>query len=172
MRRPPLVVVIVAVLIIALGETAGAVMSQLRTSTERYVRARIAADPAAHGLAGTVEYDEEVVAQTVFRTEAGLSFFHTHAEGMGPVVLLAGTVVATVVPGRRLRAGLQGLLALGALFPLGYLVYAAAVPELGRDAGVELAERWALIPLGSAAIAGLLGLLLALVLGGRSPEAR
>jgi hypothetical protein len=32
------------------------------------------------------------------------------------------------------------------------------VPELGRDAGVALAERFVLIPLGSAALLALLGL--------------
>ena len=52
----------------------------------------------------------------------------------------------------------------GALFPLGYLVYGAAVLEAGRDAGIELAERWVLTPLGSAAILGLVGLVLALVI--------
>jgi len=36
------------------------------------------------------------------------------------------------------------------------------VLELGRDAGIELAERWILAPLGIAAIAGLAGLWLAL----------
>jgi len=156
--RPPLVVVFVAILVIALGETAGAVMSQLRPQTERYTRARIAANAPAHGLAGSAEYDEEVIAQAVFTVEAGLSFFHTHAEGLGPIVLLAGTLVATLVPGRRARGALQAMLALGALFPLGFLVYAAAVPEAGRDAGVALAERWALTPLGSVVIVALLAL--------------
>ena len=60
--------------------------------------------------------------------------------------------------GRRARAALYLLLTAGALFPLGYLAYALAVLELGRDAGIELAERWVLTPLGVAAIVGLLGL--------------
>ena len=50
------------------------------------------------------------------------------------------------------------------MFPLGYLVYGVAVLEAGRDAGIELAERWVLTPLGSAAILGLIGLTLVLVL--------
>ena len=41
------------------------------------------------------------------------------------------------------------------LFPLGYLVYAFAVLERGRDGGVELAERWVLTPLGGLVIVGL-----------------
>ena len=50
----------------------------------------------------------------------------------------------------------------GVLFPLGYLGYAAAVLNLGRDDGVAFAERFMLTPLGSAAILGVLGLLVAL----------
>ena len=70
--------------------------------------------------------------------------------------------MAAIVPGRRVRTVLYGLLTLGGLFPLGYLVYGAAVLEMGRDAGIELAERWILTPLGVSAIAGLVGLWLAL----------
>lgn len=163
MRRPPLVVVFVAVFTIALGETAGAVMSQLRSDIERYARARVAANPQAHGLAGSEEYDVEVRDRAVFTAEAGLSFLHTHAEGVGLVVFFAATLVAGTVPWRRVRGALYALLAVGSFFPLGYLVYALAVLERGRDAGVELAERWVLTPLGSAAIVALLGLALVIV---------
>ena len=103
------------------------------------------------------------MARAVFAAEAGLSFMHTHAGGVAPIVLLAGTLVATLVHGRRLRGLLHGLLGLGGLFPLGYLVYGLAVLEAGRDEGVALAERYVLTPLGSAVILGLLGLLLVLV---------
>ena len=163
MKRPPLALVLVATMMLALGATAGAVMSQLRPQTERFASARVAANATAHGLAGSAEYDGEVVARAVFAAEAGLSFMHTHAGGVGPIVLLAGTLVATLVHGRRLRGLLHTLLALGGLFPLGYLVYGLAVLEAGRDAGVALAERYVLTPLGTAVILGLLGLLLVLV---------
>jgi len=160
--RPPLVVVFVAVLTLALGVSAGAVMGKLRPETERYARARVAANAATHGLTGSKEYDDEVIARAVFSAEAGLSFFHTHAQGLPPIVLLAGTLVATCVPWRRCRGVLHALLAAGALFPLGYLVYGLAVLERGRDAGVDLAERWVLTPLGSLVIVALLALAVAL----------
>jgi hypothetical protein len=146
----------------ALGATAGAVMGGLRPETERYARARIAANASAHGLLNAPEYDDEVIARTVFTAEAGLSFFHTHAEGLGPLLLVVGTVVATLVPGRRTRGFVHALLVVGALFPLGYLVYGLAALELGRDTGITLAERYVLTPLGSAVILGLLGVLAAL----------
>jgi hypothetical protein len=160
--RPPLVVVFVAIVVIALGELGGAVLSQLRPATARWATARIAANPQAHGLTGSAEYDDTVREQTVFATEAGLSFFHTHAEGTGLVLFFAATLVASVVRRRALRAALYTLLTVGALFPLGYLVYALAVLRFGRDAGVELAETWVLTPLGSAEIVGLIGLAIVL----------
>jgi hypothetical protein len=169
--RPPLLVVFVAVAIITLGVTAGAVMSQLGPQTERYAEARIRANAPAHGLAGTAEYDDEVIARAVYTAEAGLSFLHTHAMGLGPIVLLAATVVATVVRGVRRRALLYGLLTVGGLFPSGYLVYALAVLEAGRDTGIELAEAWVLTPLGCGMIVGLIVLAVVLASGGRQSSA-
>src|SRR5262245_35904131 len=117
---------------LALGETAGVFMSPLRAAFERYARARVAANAAAHGLTGSAEYDEEVRERAVFTAEAGLSFFHTHAGGLAPVILLAATIVAGVVRRRLARSILYALLTAGALFPLGYLVYALAALEAGR----------------------------------------
>jgi hypothetical protein len=161
--RPPLVVVLVAVVMLALGETGGAAMSQLRPAIERYAAARVEVNRVAHGLSGSAEYDDEVRARAIYTAEAGLSFFHTHAEGLGLILFFASTVVANAVPGPAVRALLYVLLTLGALFPLGYLAYGIAVLEMGRDGGVELAERWVLTPLGLSAIAGLAGLALALI---------
>jgi hypothetical protein len=81
---------------------------------------------------------------------------------MGLVLFFASTLVASVVPRRLVRAILYTLLTAGALFPLGYLVYALAVVRFGREPGIQLAETWVLTPLGLAAIAGVLGLLAAL----------
>jgi len=152
----------VAVLVIALGELGGAVLSQLRPATARWAAARVAANPGPHGLTGSAEYDETIRDQAVFATEAGLSFFHTHAEGTGLVLFFASTLVASVARRRVVRGTLYTLLTLGALFPLGYLVYAFAVLRFGRDTGVEFAETWVLTPLGSATILGLLGLAVSL----------
>ena len=159
-RRPPLAVVLVAIVMMALGETAGAAMSKLKPEIQRYAAARVAANPQAHGFSGSAEYDDEVRAQAIFSAEAGLSFFHLHAEGVGLVLFFVATLVAALVPQWPARTALYILLTLGGLFPIGYLVYGAAVLERGRDAGIELAERWVLAPLGVAAIAGLLGLML------------
>jgi hypothetical protein len=167
-RRPPLIVVLVAIFVIALGETAGAAMSLLRPQLTRYARARVAANPTAHGLANSAEYDSEITARAVFTAEAGISFFHTHAEGLGPVVLFAGTVAATVVQRRLGRRLVHGLLTIGGLFPLGYLAYSVTALELGREPGVELAEGYILTPLGCAVIVALVMLAVLMLVGRRA----
>src|SRR2546427_9656641 len=96
LRRPPLAVVLVAVVVIALGETGGAAMSRLKPQIERYVAARVAASPQTHGLSGSAEYDDEVRDRAVFAVEAGLSFFHTHAGGVGLIVFFPRPLVAGV----------------------------------------------------------------------------
>lgn len=169
MNRPPLLVVFVAVLVIALGELGGAALSQLRPATARWAADRISANAPAHGLSGSAEYDDAVRERAIFTVEAGLSFFHVHAEGMGLVLFFASTLAATVVRSRAARRVLYTLLTVGALFPLGYLAYALAVVELGRDDGVAFAETWVLSPLGTAAIAGLIALAISLA---RRQEAR
>jgi len=171
MRRPPLVVVFLALLVIALGETTGAVMSRLRPQIVSYARARVAANRELHGLAGSAEYDTEVTARAVYAAEAGLSFLHTHAQGLGPLVIFASTIAASAVPWRRARGALYVLFSLGALFPLGFLAYSVAVLERGRGAGIEVAERYVLAPLGSAAIAGLIALAVLMVSARRRGQA-
>ena len=153
-----------------------AFVEPIRRIAETYDRAKAAAnDPAltfADAPTGvrhsnmwlvprSAEYDDEVRDRAIFTAEAGLSFFHLHGEGVGLVLFFSTALVAAVVPSHRARTILYMLLTLGGLFPLGYLVYGAAVLELGRDAGTELAERWLLTPLGISAIAGLVGLWLA-----------
>ena len=162
MSRPPLLVVFVAVLVITLGELGGALLAPLRPAVGRLAAARIAANAPVHGLIGAPDYDDAVRERAVFSAEAGLSFFHVHAEGLGLVLFFASTLVASVVRARAFRRLLYVLLTAGALFPLGYLAYAVAVVELGRDDGIALAETWVLTPLGTAAILGLVGLAVAL----------
>src|SRR2546422_308596 len=147
----------------------GWLVTSLTRSPSRYTArpSRVAANARVHGLSGSAEYDDEVRDRAVFSVEAGLSFFHTHAEGVGLILFFGSTLVASAVPWRRARAALYLAFTMGALFPLGYLVYGAAVLAAGRDAGIELAERWVLTPLGGAAIVGLVGLALALAVRGK-----
>jgi hypothetical protein len=168
MRRPPSILTFLSVLLLALGTAGGAGMSLLRPQIQRASTERIFATPEVHSLSGSQAYDAEVVEGIVFTIEAGLSFFHTHGEGMGVVLLFATIAVASLVRRRWVAALLHWLLGLSFLFPIGYLVYSVLVLLLGKDAGILLAEETLLIPFGSAAIVGLGLLVGALLLSGRS----
>ena len=145
-------------LLLALGATGGALMSVLQPQIRQYASERIFAAREVHTLSGSRDYDADVVSEIVFTIEAGLSFFHTHGDGIGLVVLFAATLVASLARPRGLRAWLQWLLGLSALFPIGYLAYSAFIIVYGRDRGIALAERLLLIPFGSSAILALAGL--------------
>ena len=158
MRRPPALLVFVSMLLLALGATGGALMSVLQPQIRQYASERIFAAREVHTLSGSRDYDADVVNEIVFTIEAGLSFFHTHGEGMGLVLLFAAALVASLARPRMVRGGLQWLLGLSALFPIGYLAYSAFILVYGRDRGIALAERLLLIPAGSSAILALAGL--------------
>jgi len=157
-RRPPALLVFVSMLLLALGATGGALMSVLQPQIRQYASERIFAAREVHTLSGSRDYDADVVSEIVFTIEAGLSFFHTHGEGMGLVLLFAAALVASLARPRMVRGGLQWLLGLSALFPIGYLAYSAFILVYGRDRGIALAERLLLIPAGSSAILALAGL--------------
>ncbi len=150
-------------------------MSLLRPQIQRASAQRIFAAREVHNLSGSWEYDAEVVQDVVFNVEAGLSFFHTHGEGMGVVLLFAATAAASLVARPRLRAALQWLLGLSFLFPIGYIAYSTLVLFYGKDTGIRLAEQLLLIPFGSSAVLGLALLLGAaglLLVNGRRRDAR
>jgi len=149
-RRPPLPVLFLSVLVIALAETAGALMGRYRGEINTWLTEEVGRRPAVHGLTGSRDYDAELIPEIVFQSEAGLSFFHTHGEGMALVVLAGGTLVSSLVISRVLRCVLYLLLAAGTVFPLGFLAYAGLIVTMGKDPAIEWAERWVLIPSGSA----------------------
>jgi hypothetical protein len=155
-RRPPLALSFLAALLIALATTGGAVMSAFRLPLQRYATERILAAREVHNLSGSRDYDLDIVNEIVFSVEAGFSFFHTHGEGMGVVLLFASTAVSSLVSRRWLRRFLNTLVGLSFLFPIGYLAYSAFIVLWGKDRGIALAEQLLLIPFGSVAILGLL----------------
>ncbi len=173
LRRPPLPVLFLAVLILALAETAGALMGRYRGDIAAWLTEAVSRRPSVHGLTGSRDYDAELIPQIVFQSEAGLSFFHTHGEGMSLIVVAGGTLVSSLVASRALRGVLHLLLAAGALFPIGFLASAGLTVTLGKDAGAGWAERWLLIPTGSAVIAAFVLLAVALAAQGlRGPRGR
>jgi len=152
-QAPPRVVVLVAVLLIAAAEVGGASMVRFKLDVARWARGAMLARPAVHGLTGVRDVDEPIIDEALVKLDGGLRLFHLHAEGIGLVVLAVSSVIATYVVGRAARVALLVLLtAGGAVYPLGYLAWSAAIPLRGVESAKRLAEWVVWIPFGGAVI--------------------
>ena len=158
-RRPPLVVLLVAIVLIACAEVGGGAMARFRLDLARWVRTEMQARPATHGLVGVRDVDEQILDEATVKFDAGLRLFHMHAEGMGLVIIAAATVTSTLVAATRVRRVILALLtAGGAGYPLGYLLWSALIPYHGIERGKTLAEWLCWIPFGTATIVAMWGL--------------
>jgi hypothetical protein len=145
--------VLVAVLLIACAEVGGASMVRFKVDLARWARGVMLVRPAVHGLTGVRDVDEPLLDEALVKFDAGLRLFHLHAEGMGLVILAVTSVIATYVRSAGARRALLLLLtAGGAGYPLGYLVWSAAIPFRGVETGKRLAEWGVWIPFGGAVI--------------------
>jgi hypothetical protein len=155
-RRPPLVVLLLAVLLIGCAEVGGASMVRFKVDLTRWARSVMLGRPATHGLVGVRDVDEQILDESLVRFDAALRLFHLHAEGMGLVVIgttMVATTLVTSAPAR--RAVILLLTVGGAGYPLGYLVWSALIPYQGIEKGKALAEWLVWVPFGGAAIVGL-----------------
>jgi hypothetical protein len=152
-RVPSPWVLVVAVLLIAVAEVGGASMVKFKLELTRWARGVMLARPAVHGLVGVRDVDEQVIDESLVKLDGGLRLFHLHAEGMGTVIIVATMVATTLVRSAKLQRTIVILLTVGgAVYPVGYLVWSAAIPYVGIERGKVIAEWLVWIPFGSAAI--------------------
>jgi hypothetical protein len=152
-RLPPLATLLAAILLIACAEVGGASMVTFKLDLTRWARSVMLARPAAHGLVGVRDVDEQVIDEALVKFDAGLRLFHLHAEGMGLVIIATTMTAATLVRSDATRRVLIALFTVGgAGYPFGYLLWSALIPFYGIQAGKTLAEWFMWIPFGGAAI--------------------
>ncbi len=154
-RRPPVSVLLAAVLLIACAEVGGASMVKWKLELTRWARSAILARPSVHGLVGVRDVDETIIDELLVKFDAALRLFHLHGEGMGLVIIATTMTAATMVRGTAVRRTIILLLAVGgALYPVGYLLWGILIPHYGLERGKALAEWLAWIPFGGATIVG------------------
>ncbi|MBI2204370.1 MAG: hypothetical protein HYU41_11030 [Candidatus Rokubacteria bacterium] len=152
-QRPPIVVILVAVALIAVAEVGGASMVRFNLDVTRWARAAMLERPATHGLVGVRDVDEQILDEALVKIDGGLRLFHMHAEGMGLVILVTTTAATTLVVSPVARRAIVWLLTVGgAGYPLGYLAWSALVPYTGLERGKAIAEWLFWIPFGGATI--------------------
>jgi hypothetical protein len=152
-RRPPLLTLVAAILLIACAEVGGASMARFKLELARGARAIMLSRPAVHGLVGVRDVDEQIIDEALVKFDAGLRLFHLHAEGMGLVIIATTMSAATLVQSARARRAIILLLTVGgAVYPFGYLLWSALIPYYGIQAGKTMAEWGVWIPFGGATI--------------------
>ena len=152
-RRPPLITLLTAILLIATAEVGGASMVRFKLELTRWARSAILARPATHGLVGVRDVDEGVIDELLVKFDAALRLFHLHGEGMGLVVIATTMTAATLVRSDAARRGIITMLTVGgAGYPVGYLLWGVLIPSYGIERSKTLAEWLVLIPFGGATI--------------------
>lgn len=165
-KRPPLGVLLAAVVLIACAEVGGASMVKFKTELTRAARSLILARPAVHGLVGVRDVDEQIIDTAMVKIDGGFRLFHLHAEGMGLVMIAGAMVVSTLVQAAGSRRALTALLAVGGFgYPFGYLVWSGLIPFYGVERGKDLAEWLVWIPFGGAVIVAMWWLTVILAVG-------
>ena len=154
-RRPPLLIILGCVVLIALAEAGGGAMVKFKWPIANMAREVMLQRPGVHGLVGVREVDEEELDKLKQAIDSQLRLFHLHAEGMGVVILLGTMIVATMVPPSPLQRWLFWLIGVGILYPAGYLAAAPSIAFLGLERGKQLAEYLFWIPFGGAVIVGM-----------------
>ncbi len=152
-RLPPIASLLAAVLLIAGAEVGGASLVKFRIELSRWARGTILARPAAHGLVGVRDVDEQVIDEALVKFDAGLRLFHLHAEGMGLVIIATTMTAATLVRSDPVRRILIALLTVGGVgYPVGYLLWSGLIPYHGVESARAMAEWLIWIPFGGASM--------------------
>jgi hypothetical protein len=154
--KPPIWSVTAAMLLLALGATAGGSLV-FQDRFYAFARPIVRARPAVHGLTDVPAIDEAKITEAVEQSNRAFRMLHVHGLGVGVLILVAATAAAQLPVPRWARGSLTILITLGALYPPGWLLFGLLIPFYGFDALRAPIEYGVFLPFGGAAIVGLWG---------------
>lgn len=169
-RKPPTWAVGAGLFLMALGASAGASLV-FQGRFYDFARQRVVERPEVHGLTGFTAIDEPRITEVVEQSNRSFRMLHVHGLGVGLLILVASTAVAQLPIPDRLRTVLTALVALGAFYPPGWLLFGLLIPYYGFPVLRAPIEFGVFLPFGGAAILGLWAAAAAFLLRPRSREA-
>lgn len=155
-RKPPIWAIAAGLCLMALGASAGASLV-FQDRFYDFARQRVLERPEVHGLTGITAIDEPRITEVVEQSNRSFRMLHVHGLGVGLLILVASTAAAQLTVPERLRALLTALVALGALYPPGWLLFGLLIPFYGFPSLRAPIEFGVFLPFGGAAILGLWG---------------
>jgi hypothetical protein len=165
LRRPPRYALAVSVFTLAIGALVGVVLVAFQDVLYAAARREIIRRPEVHGFAGSEVIDQARIAEIADQSNAALRLLHSHALGIGALIMLATLAVANLPLSSRAQTVLCALISLGAIYPFGYAIMAWLIPFVGVEALRRPVELIFFVPFGTAPVLGLLGALLLLLIG-------
>lgn len=155
-RKPPVWALGAGLFLMALGASAGASLV-FQDWFYDFARQRVVERPEVHRLTGLTAIDEPRITEVVEQSNRSFRMLHVHGLGVGLLILVASTAVAQIGFPDRLRTWLTALVALGALYPPGWLLFGVLIPFYGFALLRGPIEYGIFLPFGGAAIVGLWG---------------
>lgn len=155
LRRPPTFALAAGLAMLTIGAVTGGVLVTLQDSLYALARREIVRRPEIHGFAGTEVIDAGRIVEIADQSNTALRLLHSHAVGMGILILLATIVIANLGIPRRVQIVLCGMLSVGAFYPLGWLFLAWLIPYWGVERLRGPVEWTVFVPFGSLIVAGL-----------------
>jgi hypothetical protein len=156
---PPRFALVTSLVILTVGAMTGAVLISFQDIFYAWAREEIIRRPEIHGFAGSEVIDQARITEIADQSNTALRLLHTHAIGVGMLILLATHAITNLPIAARHQLFLCGLVSLGCVYPLGWLVLAWLIPFVGVD-DLQAPIQWIFFaPFGSALILGLLGTL-------------
>lgn len=148
-KAPSFWVTLACLLLLGLGEIAGTILGY-GENVKTIVNPIIRANPEVHGLLGVEDIDRTIVEKMSSEVVARIHTFHLHGHGLGIVVFLISLVITNAGLSERQKRVLTFLIALGLVYPFGWLSIALGLPALGHIQAMNLAEYIFFIPFGGA----------------------
>jgi hypothetical protein len=157
LRRPPSYALAIGVLMLGIGAFVGVLLVSFQDALYAVARREIIRRPEIHGFAGTEVIDQARIAEIADQANAALRLLHSHALGIGALIVLAAIAIANLPLSNRARTIVCALISAGAVYPLGYAVMAWLIPIAGVDALRRPIELIFFVPFGTAVVIGLVG---------------
>ena len=153
--RPPTFALVASLALLSVGVITGGLLMVFQDSIYAAARREIIKRPEVHRFAGTEIIDQARITEVADQSNTALRLLHTHALGVGTLVLVSAVLIANLPLAVWLQTALCALVSLGALYPIGWLLMAWFIPYLGVDALRPPVEMLIFLPFGAAIILGI-----------------
>ena len=153
--RPPTFALVASLALLSIGVITGGLLTVFQDSIYAAARREIIKRPEVHRFAGTEIIDQARITEVADQSNTALRLLHTHALGVGTLVLVSAVLIANLPLAVWLQTALCALVSLGALYPVGWLLMAWFIPYLGVDTLRPPVEMLIFLPFGTAIILGL-----------------